>query len=71
MQIGEIEKAGAWYSYKGSKIGQGKANAAKYMEENQAIADEIEKAIRDKLLPKPANPKANAAAEASADAAAE
>jgi len=71
VQIGEIEKAGAWYSYKGSKIGQGKANAAKYMEENQAIADEIEKAIRDKLLPKPANPKANAAAEASADAAAE
>tara|TARA_R110000796_G_scaffold252554_2_gene387600 strand:- start:6382 stop:7428 length:1047 start_codon:yes stop_codon:yes gene_type:complete len=69
--IGEIEKAGAWYSYKGSKIGQGKANAAKYMEENQAIADEIEKAIRDKLLPKPANPKASAAAEASADAAAE
>lgn len=71
VQIGEIEKAGAWYSYKGSKIGQGKANAAKYMEENQAIADEIEKAIRDKLLPKPANPKAAAAAEASADAAAE
>ncbi|PCC98467.1 recombinase RecA [Halopseudomonas pelagia] len=71
VQIGEIEKAGAWYSYKGSKIGQGKANAAKYMEENQAIADEIEKAIRDKLLPKPANPKATAAAEASADAAAE
>ena len=71
VQIGEIEKAGAWYSYKGSKIGQGKANAAKYMEENQAIADEIEKAIRDKLLPKPANPKASAAAEASADAAAE
>ncbi|KAA0695819.1 recombinase RecA [Halopseudomonas laoshanensis] len=71
VQIGEIEKAGAWYSYKGSKIGQGKANAAKYMEENQAIADEIEKAIRDKLLPKPTNPKAAAAAEASADAAAE
>ncbi|MGK0415537.1 MAG: recombination protein RecA [Halopseudomonas sp.] len=71
VQIGEIEKAGAWYSYKGSKIGQGKANAAKYMEENQAIADEIEKAIRDKLLPKPANPKAAAAAEASAEAAAD
>ena len=70
VQIGLIEKAGAWYSYKGSKIGQGKANAAKYMEENKATADEIEKAIREKLLPKPANAKASAA-EISADAAAE
>ncbi|MFO7705634.1 MAG: recombinase RecA [Halopseudomonas sp.] len=68
VQIGEIEKAGAWYSYKGSKIGQGKANAAKYMEENKAIAEEIEKAIRDKLLPKPANPKAEAEASAAAAA---
>ena len=70
VQIGLIEKAGAWYSYKGSKIGQGKANAAKYMEENKATADEIEKAIREKLLPKAANAKASAA-EISADAAAE
>ncbi|WP_339843101.1 recombinase RecA [uncultured Halopseudomonas sp.] len=66
VQIGLVEKSGAWYAYKGNKIGQGKANAAKYMSENPAIADEIEKAIRDQLLPKPSNAKA-AAPEASAD----
>ncbi|UAW97614.1 recombinase RecA [Halopseudomonas nanhaiensis] len=59
VQIGLVEKAGAWYSYKGSKIGQGKANAAKYLEENQAIAEEIEKAIREQLLPKPSKPGAS------------
>jgi recombination protein RecA len=66
VQIGLVEKSGAWYAYKGNKIGQGKANAAKYMSENPAIADEIEKAIRDQLLPKPSNAKATAP-EASAD----
>ncbi len=45
-----IEKAGAWYSYKGTKIGQGKANAAQYMEDNPAVAEEIEHEIRCQLL---------------------
>jgi len=45
-----IEKAGAWYSYKGDKIGQGKANAARYLEENIETAQEIEKEIRSQLL---------------------
>jgi len=64
VQIGLVEKSGAWYSYKGNKIGQGKANAAKYMEENPAIAEEIEKAIRDKLLAKPSKSKAEAEVDA-------
>ena len=64
MQIGLVEKSGAWYSYKGNKIGQGKANAAKYMEENPAIAEEIEKAIRDKLLAKPSKSKTEAEVDA-------
>ena len=59
VQIGLVEKAGAWYSYKGSKIGQGKANAAKFLEDNSAIAEEIEKAIREQLLPKPGKPGAS------------
>ncbi|WP_086479619.1 recombinase RecA [Oceanospirillum sanctuarii] len=54
VQLKLIEKAGAWYSYKGEKIGQGKANASKYLEERPEIAEEIEAAIRDELLPKPA-----------------
>jgi recombination protein RecA len=47
-----IEKAGAWYSCKGERIGQGKDNVRKYFKENPEIAQEIESAIRDKLLPK-------------------
>ena len=64
VQIGLVEKAGAWYSYQGSKIGQGKANAAKFLEDNKAVAEEIEKAIRDKLLAKPGKPKAESEADA-------
>lgn len=48
-----IEKAGAWYSYKGDKIGQGKANSMKFLSDNPAIADEVEKKLRDMLLLKP------------------
>jgi len=68
VQIGLVEKSGAWYSYKGSKIGQGKANAAKFLEDNQAIADEIEKAIREQLLAKPGSAKATVEDDAELDA---
>ncbi|XLM19210.1 recombinase RecA (plasmid) [Pseudomonas sp. PLMAX] len=47
---GIIEKSGAWYSYNGDKIGQGKANSAKYLEENPQIKAEIETKLRTKLL---------------------
>ncbi|OLU33095.1 recombinase RecA [Pseudomonas sp. PA15(2017)] len=50
VQQGLVEKSGAWYSYKGNKIGQGKANAAKFLEDNVEVAREIEGQIRDKLL---------------------
>ena len=43
-----LEKSGAWYAYKGEKIGQGRENAKFYLEQNTQVADEIEKAIRDK-----------------------
>ena len=49
-----VEKSGAWYSYKGDKIGQGRANAGKYLVEHPEIANEIDVALRDKLLSKPA-----------------
>jgi recombination protein RecA len=45
-----VEKAGAWYSYNGDKIGQGKANAGKYLRENPAVATEIDTKLRDMLL---------------------
>ena len=50
VQQGLVDKAGAWYSYKGDRIGQGKANAARFLEENSAMANEIEAAIRSELL---------------------
>ncbi len=68
VQQGLVEKSGAWYAYKGSKIGQGKANAAKYLEENPEIGQEIEQQIRDKLLVISANTKANPVVEDLADA---
>ena len=45
-----IEKAGAWYSYNGDKIGQGKANASNYLKENPAVAAELDKKLREMLL---------------------
>jgi recombination protein RecA len=41
-----VEKAGAWYSYKGEKIGQGKDNAREYLKAHPAMAIEIENQIR-------------------------
>jgi recombination protein RecA len=46
-----VEKSGAWYAYKGDKIGQGKENARNFLRENPQIADELEQAIRAKLMP--------------------
>jgi len=53
VQEGLVEKSGAWYSYNGQRIGQGKANAAQFLDENRAMADEIEKILRDRLLATP------------------
>ncbi|BAW80763.1 DNA recombination protein RecA [Candidatus Nitrosoglobus terrae] len=50
-----IEKAGAWYSYRGERIGQGRDNVRQYLKENKDVAKLIEASIREKLLPqKPA-----------------
>ncbi len=46
VKSGIIEKAGAWFSYNGDKIGQGRENAKNFLRENQAVADEIENKIR-------------------------
>ena len=45
-----VEKAGAWYSYNGNKVGQGKSNSIKFLKENPEIADEIEGKLREMLL---------------------
>jgi recombination protein RecA len=47
VKAGVVEKAGAWYAYKGEKIGQGRENAKIFLETNPKAAEEIEKTIRD------------------------
>jgi len=49
-KAGIVEKAGAWYAYKGEKIGQGRENAKIYLEQNPKVANEIEKVIRDQAI---------------------
>jgi recombination protein RecA len=48
---GIVEKSGAWYSYKGNRIGQGKDNARVFLQNNKELAREIEDQVRAKLLP--------------------
>ena len=49
VEQGFVRKAGAWYTYEGDQLGQGKENARKFLRENPDIAAEIEKRIKDKL----------------------
>ncbi len=51
VKLGLIDKSGAWYSYQGDKIGQGKNNSMRFLRENPEIAKTIELQIREKLLP--------------------
>jgi recombination protein RecA len=46
-----VEKAGAWYSYDGERIGQGKENARQYLKENPAVAAKLETALRAHFVP--------------------
>ncbi|MFK7830711.1 MAG: recombinase RecA [Congregibacter sp.] len=50
VKLNLLDKSGAWYAYKGDKIGQGKANAAKFLTDNPAVASEIEGLVRSQLL---------------------
>lgn len=49
VKLGIVEKAGAWYSYNGSKIGQGKDNVRQWLKDNPEIANEINLKIRNKV----------------------
>ncbi|NDL59235.1 recombinase RecA [Phytoactinopolyspora mesophila] len=44
-----VRKSGAWYTYEGDQLGQGKENARNFLKENPDLADEIEKKIKEKL----------------------
>ncbi|MBI1819171.1 MAG: recombinase RecA [Nitrospirae bacterium] len=49
VEKGVVEKSGAWYSFRGERIGQGRDNAKEYFRNNKALAAEVEKEIKEKL----------------------
>ena len=49
VEHGFIRKSGAWYTYEGDQLGQGKENARVFLRDNPDLADEIEKKIKEKL----------------------
>jgi recombination protein RecA len=49
VEQGVVRKSGAWYTYEGDQLGQGKENARKFLADNPDVAAEIEKRIKDKL----------------------
>jgi len=53
VKLGLVDKAGAWYSYNGDKIGQGKNNVVKFLQENPDVAEELEAKVRGELLAVP------------------
>jgi len=63
VKEGIVDKSGAWYSYNGDRIGQGKDNVRKFLKEHPEIAADIERQIRERLLPG-AQPEPAAEAEA-------
>jgi recombination protein RecA len=50
VKLGFVEKAGAWYSVEGERIGQGKDNSRDYLIENTKLSQSIEAKIREKLM---------------------
>lgn len=58
VEKGIVEKSGAWYSFRGERIGQGRDNVKEFFKNNPGLAAEAEKAIREKYsLVKPGDPK--------------
>ena len=52
VEHGFVKKSGAWYSYGEDRIGQGKENVRQFLKDNPEMADELEKKVRAKILPK-------------------
>ena len=53
VQYNFVDKSGAWYSYQGDRIGQGKENVRQFLKDNPDIANAIEKQIREEMMPAP------------------
>ncbi|MDY6943139.1 MAG: recombinase RecA [Pseudomonadota bacterium] len=51
VQNNLVEKSGAWYSYQGNRVGQGKENARQFLKDHPEIAEELDRTLRERLLP--------------------
>ncbi|MFL5998862.1 MAG: DNA recombination/repair protein RecA, partial [Streptomyces sp.] len=73
VENGFVRKAGAWYTYEGDQLGQGKENARNFLKDNPDLANEIEKKIKEKLGVgvRPQEPTAEPGADAAVSAAAD
>jgi len=67
VKHGHIDKAGAWYSCRGERIGQGKENVRTFLKNNTELAQDIERLIREELLTHPAKAEAPEAALETSD----
>jgi recombination protein RecA len=52
VEFGLVDKAGAWFSYSGERIGQGKDNAQKFLQSNEDLGQKLEKEVREKISSK-------------------
>jgi len=50
-----VDKSGAWYSYQGDRIGQGKENVRQFLKDNPDTADAIDRQVRGELMPSPSS----------------
>ena len=55
VEHGIVDKSGAWYSYNGDRIGQGKEKSREFLAENPDMADELERSLRELLMPSKAS----------------
>ena len=63
VKNGLVDKSGAWYSYNGDRIGQGRDNVRQFLKENGDVAEAIDRALREKLLARPTAEPSEAEAE--------
>nr|WP_281254241.1 hypothetical protein [Mumia flava] len=68
VEAGFVRKAGAWYTYEGDQLGQGKENARNFLRDNPDLADELEKKIKEHLGVGPTVDNPADALDAAADA---
>jgi len=61
VKHGFVDKSGAWYSYQGDRIGQGKENVRQFLKDNPEMAESIDRQVREELMPaKPAKAESEA-----------